>query len=134
MVFQKILIVDDDMDDFEILRGALESIPAAPTIGYAENGEKALDTLNRYGQSDNLPELIVLDLNMPLKNGTETLRSLKADPRFRHIPVIIYSTSINPLEANKCMQLGALSYITKPISHEESVETAKLFQSICEKR
>jgi CheY-like chemotaxis protein len=60
------------------------------------------------------------------------LRKLKGDERFKNIPVIIYSTSINPLEMEKCMQLGAHSYITKPISIKESLDTARLFFRFCE--
>ena len=73
----------------------------------------------------------VLDLNMPKMNGTDTLKNIKSDPRFSNIPVIIYSTSINPLEKEACMLLGAHSYITKPLSFTESLDTAKLFLKLC---
>lgn len=124
----KILMVDDDADDRDIIRFSMESINASDTIGFAEDGEQALTIL----QDDDIalspvPQLIVLDLNMPRMNGTETLRSLKQDERLKNIPVIIYSTSINPFEKEKCMELGAHSFITKPISYQESLEIANAF-------
>jgi len=64
---------------------------------------------------------------------TQTLSKIKNDNRFKEIPVIIYSTSINPLEKEKCILLGAHSYITKPVSFEESIETAKIFLQFCQK-
>lgn len=68
---------------------------------------------------------------MPKLNGTETLRRIKNDTRFKDIPVIIYSTSINPLEKEKCLLLGAHSYVTKPVSFKESMDTAKQFFDFC---
>jgi CheY-like chemotaxis protein len=68
---------------------------------------------------------------MPRLNGTQTLSKLKDDKRFKDIPVIIYSTSINPLEKEKCMSLGAQAYITKPISFNESKNTIQLFLQYC---
>ena len=110
----------------------MELEQAHNTIYFAENGEQALELLDKNYNVAEVPCLIVLDLNMPKMNGTQTLGNLKSDERFKHIPVIIYSTSINPLEKEKCMQLGAHSYITKPISFKESTETAKVFLQFCD--
>jgi CheY-like chemotaxis protein len=90
-----------------------------------------LSILHEGYRPDNHTSLIILDLNMPRLNGTETLRQLKNDDRFNNIPVIIFSTSINPLEKEKCMLLGAHSYITKPVSLKESMDTAKAFLQFC---
>lgn len=128
----RILLADDDPEDRELIRDAMDSVAAAHMIRFAENGEQALDILSREYQFAGSPCLIVLDLNMPRKNGTETLRQLKNDSRFRSIPVIIFSTSINVLEKEKCMKLGAHSYITKPISHKECMDTANAFLKFCE--
>jgi CheY-like chemotaxis protein len=127
----KILLVDDDPDDRAIVKDALAKLNAANTICCAENGEVALGLLNDNANAIHSLCLIVLDLNMPKMNGTQTLKNLKSDKRFQHIPVIIYSTSINPLEKEKCMMLGAHSYITKPISYRESMDTAQLFLDLC---
>ena len=129
----KILVVDDDNEDMVIIREAMEMIHADDNLMlFAENGEKALQLLDvNFISGIAVPCLIVLDLNMPKMNGTQTLENLKADQRFRDIPVIIYSTSINPFEQAKCVSLGAHSYITKPLSVKESLETAQVFLDFC---
>ena len=128
---QKILLVDDDPEDRAIMKEVIEYCPGKEMYSFAHNGEEALSSLEGSYQSGDLPSLIVLDLNMPRMNGTEVLSVLKSDQRFRDIPVIIYSTSINLLEKEKCMNLGAHSYIAKPVSLSESIETATLFSQYC---
>jgi CheY-like chemotaxis protein len=128
---RKILLVDDDPEDRDIIKYAMELAKADDIIYFAENGEQALEILDKNYDAAEIPCLIVLDLNMPKMNGTQTLGNLKSDARFKDIPVIIYSTSINPLEKEKCMNLGAHSYITKPVSFKESTETAKVFLEFC---
>ncbi len=98
---------------------------------FADNGEHVLDILEKNNSASLSPCLIVLDLNMPKINDTQTRSRLKKDQRFQHLPVIIYSTSINPLERERCLILGAHAYITKPISFQESLETAKTFLQFC---
>jgi CheY-like chemotaxis protein len=127
----KILLVDDDPEDRAIMQEAIELAPGKDTFWFAENGEDALSKLETFYLSGHLPCLIVLDLNMPRMNGTQTLSFLKADQRFCDIPVIIYSTSVNLLEKEKCMRLGAHSYIVKPVSFKESLDTATLFNQFC---
>lgn len=129
---RNILLADDDADDRSIMFDAMQLLNAGDVMLFAENGEHALHLLEKQFTEAALPDLIVLDLNMPKLNGTATLSILKEDPRFEDIPVIIYSTSINPLEKEKCLLLGAHSYVTKPISFQESMETAGLFLSVCE--
>ena len=131
MLAGKVLLVDDDDEDKFIIKDAMDSLDAGDNMWYANNGEHALEILFSNFSNAVMPCLIVLDLNMPKMNGTQTLIRLKEDKRFMHIPVIIYSTSINRLEKEKCMNLGAHSYITKPISFNESLETAQLFLNFC---
>ena len=128
-----ILLADDDPEDRLIIQEAMEQVHPGKVLSFVENGEQVLETLDRNTARKYFPCLIVLDLNMPRMNGTQTLSHLKSDERYKSIPVIIYSTSINPLEMEKCMQLGAHSYVTKPISIQESIDTAKLFFDFCEK-
>lgn len=130
----KILLVDDDPEDRSIIIDALTDLDASDSISCAENGEVALASLDQFAKLNSFPCLIILDLNMPKLNGTQTLQRLKADPRFDKIPVIIYSTSINPLEREACMNLGAELYITKPTSYHESLEIAKMFLEMCKER
>lgn len=125
-------MVDDDPEDRLIFEDAFRELEADIEVRFAESGEKALAILQENFLSGALPRLIVLDLNMPRMSGTEVLAKLKKDERFKNIPMVIYSTSINPLEREKCMRLGAHSYITKPISYTQSIETVKLFLQLSE--
>ena len=126
----KIILADDDIDDRIIIQDAIDSLYASIEILYANNGEQVWNMLQENIDSI-LPCLIVLDLNMPKMNGTETLHKLKTDERFKNIPVIIFSTSINPIEKEKCLLLGAHSYITKPVSFKEAREIAMTFLQFC---
>ena len=133
MQVRKILLADDDEEDISVMRDAMTLLNVNDIIWPALNGELAWNILQKNFESSLIPCLIVLDLNMPKMNGTQTLSKIKNDNRFKEIPVIIYSTSINPLEKEKCILLGAHSYITKPVSFEESIETAKIFLQFCQK-
>ncbi len=133
MQVRKILLADDDAEDISVMRDAMTLLNVNDIIWPALNGELAWNILQKNFESSLIPCLIVLDLNMPKMNGTQTLSKIKNDNRFKEIPVIIYSTSINPLEKEKCILLGAHSYITKPVSFEESIETARIFLQFCQK-
>ena len=127
----KILLADDDPEDRAMIQDAMEVIDAGEILRFAENGEQVLQILaNEYDRGNHACQ-VVLDLNMPRMNGTETLSKLKNDVRFKNVPVIIFSTSINTLEKEKCMLLGAHSFITKPISYKECLDTARSFHSFC---
>jgi len=128
---RKIFLVDDDADDMAIITDAMSQLDSNQIITYAQNGEAAMNLLLANADNNSYPCLIVLDLNMPKMNGTNTLKNIRKDDRFKGIPVVIYSTSINPLEKEACMSLGAHSFITKPVSFKESIDTAKLFLKIC---
>ena len=128
----KILLADDDPEDRSIIQDAMDENNRPGILQFAENGEQVLAILEKSLHSAGGPCLIVLDLNMPKLNGTQTLRAIKNDERFRHISVIMYSTSINPLEKEKCMELGAHDYLTKPITFTEGMATAKKFLAFCD--
>jgi CheY-like chemotaxis protein len=127
----KILLVDDDPEDRSIIDDGFSAVGAEGIAHYEENGETALQYLESSFQAGNLPCLVVLDLNMPRLNGTQTLKAIKTDERFKNIAVLIYSTSLNPFEKEECMLLGAQSYIIKPISYAESLRTAEYFRDVC---
>jgi CheY-like chemotaxis protein len=124
---KKILLVDDDVEDREIIQDALGELGYHSVMHFEENGEKALAFLESAFDSGSLPSMVILDLNMPRMNGTQTLRQLKTDHRFRDIPVIIYSTSLNRIERDECLALGAHSYVIKPVSYRDTIATAKRF-------
>lgn len=131
MIDCRILMADDDPEDRSIIHDAMEYSAAGGVMQFAENGAQALKMLDEFYENAVLPKLVVLDLNMPKMNGIEALTAIKDDDRFRHIPVIIYSTSINPADQKKCMQLGASAYVSKPISFAESIKTARVFLQLC---
>jgi CheY-like chemotaxis protein len=107
---KKFLLTDDDRDDREMFSEALASI--APDIVYhwAEDGQQALQLL----ASDDKPDVLFLDINMPVMNGWELLHKLKKDNNYNDIPVIIYTTSSEQRDKEIAKDLGALCFVTKP--------------------
>ena len=124
-----ILIADDDEDDRLLTKDALEENRVINDLRFVEDGQELLDYLRGEGQFKNLdcprPGLILLDLNMPRKDGRQTLAELKADPRFKSIPVVILTTSKAEEDMIKGYDLGAASYISKPVNFEDMVELMK---------
>lgn len=124
----EILVVDDDSEDHLILTEYFRDAGKVECLLFLENGVKALEYLEA-SESSNLPKLIVLDLNMPILNGTQTLFKIKQNPKLKHIPVIIYSTSNNDHERRKCSNFGAVDYIVKPMTLEEGETMVKKFMT-----
>lgn len=114
----KILLAEDDGDDkrffFDFLknRHTLELLPAK------DNGEELINYLQNVTDEALLPDAVILDQNMPKCNGLDTLSRLKADARFKHIPVMIYSTFIDNQLRQRAMQAGAILVASKPSSQE----------------
>ncbi|MBA4156820.1 MAG: response regulator [Gemmatimonadetes bacterium] len=122
-----ILIADDDADDRMLAREALEEARLANTLYFVEDGEELMDYLLRRGRymdpaSSPRPGLILLDLNMPRKDGREALSEIKADPELRRIPVVILTTSKAEEDIFRTYDVGANSFITKPVTFEGLVE------------
>lgn len=127
----KILLADDDPEDRQIMAETFGELELSEIIHFVDNGESAIDYLDQIENGQLLPTLIILDLNMPRLNGTQTLKALKNNQRYKHIPVIIFSTSVNGIEMNECMKSGAASYVVKPVTYKECKETAKNFYDYC---
>lgn len=106
-----ILLADDDRDDTEMFCEALIDIDQDVICHCAENGSEVLKILENQ---DQLPGVIFLDLNMPIMNGWECLKKLKADERYKEIPVIMISTSSHKNDLETASQQGALCYFVKP--------------------
>jgi CheY-like chemotaxis protein len=115
-----LLVAEDDLDDQLILEECLADCGYDDCIHFVKNGKKVMEYLDGLKQDTELPKLIVLDLNMPILNGTQTLFELKQNSRYTKIPVVVYSTSDNEHEKRKCMNFGAVDYLVKPISIAES--------------
>jgi PAS domain S-box-containing protein len=116
-----IFIVEDDPDDREIIARAFAEVAPEFTVTILNDGKVLVDHLRRFPEIE-LPSLIVLDYNMPLMNGLETLKMLELDGRFNKIPKIIYSSSSQNYIKNLCYSTSAKAYITKGISIDEIKE------------
>jgi CheY-like chemotaxis protein len=123
----KILIGEDDFEDQFILQEYFQDNGINEVVAFEKNGKKIIEYLEHLKSGEDLPSLIVLDLNMPILNGTQTLFELKQHSRFNKIPVIIYSTSDNDHEKRKCLNFGAVEYLVKPISVDEGDRMIKKF-------
>jgi CheY-like chemotaxis protein len=125
-----ILIADDDPEDRMLIKEALEESRLTNKIEFVENGEELLDYLQNKGKYTDkdkypVPGLILLDLNMPKKDGREALKEIKADPHLRVIPVIVLTTSKAEEDVLKTYDLGVSSFITKPVTFSALVDVMK---------
>jgi CheY-like chemotaxis protein len=107
----RILLIDDDEDDRDLFAAAVQETSPEHLCETAVNGQEGLKLLEEMSE---LPDLIFLDLNMPLMHGFECLRLLKEHVVWRDIPVIIYSTSSNRADVERAAELGASAYLSKP--------------------
>lgn len=126
----KILLAEDDPDDRLLLQEALIEGRLANQLTYVEDGEELLDYLYRRGKygdgSASRPGLILLDLNMPRLDGREALRVIKADPELRQIPVVVLTTSKAEEDVLRSYDLGANSFITKPVTFQSMVDLMRI--------
>ena len=115
-----ILIAEDDSDDRFLLQAAFDENGFKDKLYFVENGVEVLEYLQKQLQDgvNSFPRFILLDLNMPKKDGREVLKDLKQHPELKKIPVVIFSTTNNEQEMRRCYELGANSYITKPNSFD----------------
>ena len=122
-----ILMADDDADDRTLTKEALEEGRLMNEIRFVENGEELLEYLRRQGRfappaEAPRPGLILLDLNMPRKDGRAVLKEIKSDPELRTIPVVVLTTSKADEDVYRSYDLGVNSYIVKPVTFEALVD------------
>ncbi|MBN2651793.1 MAG: response regulator [Spirochaetales bacterium] len=110
----EILIVEDDDGHAELIREGLEDVGFCNPIQRFKNGLKAWEFLNKETISSH-NYLILLDINMPVMNGIEFLKKVKAEEKFKNIPIIMLTTTDDPREVKECYNLGCNFYVTKPI-------------------
>ncbi len=125
-----ILIADDDADDRMMAKEALDESRLANDLRFVEDGEELMDYLhrrNKYQRPADAPRpgLILLDLNMPKKDGREALKEIKDDAELRQIPVVVLTTSKAEEDIYRTYNLGVNSFITKPVMFESLVEVMK---------
>lgn len=121
-----LLIIDDDEDDQYLLKFAFEEESTMYKFSFGSNGKEGLELIQKAAVT---PDLILLDLNMPLMNGFEVLARIRASPPYCHIPVVILTTSANSDDIIKAYQLGANSFVTKPYNSQSFRKLAKSIQS-----
>lgn len=109
--FNNIFLADDDCDDVEFFQYVLEKICPGCNLRVFANGQ---DLVEKLHNANTIPDIVFLDVNMPVMNGLEALEIIKKLPAFVSVPVIVYSTSANGNDVGKAMQLGAGSYVVKP--------------------
>jgi CheY-like chemotaxis protein len=122
-----ILMADDDPDDRQLTKEALIEGRLINEIRFVENGEEMMDYLRRTGRyappaESPRPGLILLDLNMPRKDGRTVLKEIKSDPALRTIPVVVLTTSKADEDVYRSYDLGVNSYIVKPVTFEALVD------------
>lgn len=127
-----ILIAEDDRDYYRIMQESFEAAAIPTRLAWVEDGDVCLNYLLREGkfstqQETSPPDLILLDLNMPRKNGFDTLTELKKHPTLRAIPVVIMTVSRSQEDIYLSYLLGAASFITKPIGFQPLTEMVKSF-------
>jgi CheY-like chemotaxis protein len=126
----EVLMADDDADDRLMTAKAFREHRASCRLRFAEDGEELMDYLHHRGKYADAaafptPALILLDLNMPKKDGREALREIKSDRALRTIPVVVFTTSHSEVDVVASYGLGASSYITKPVTYQDLVEVMK---------
>lgn len=121
-----IMITDDDPDDRLLAKEAFSDNNLQNPLIFTEDGEDLMDYMfkrNKYaGQELPMPDIILLDLNMPKKDGREVLMELKTDHAFKRIPVVVFTTSRSEEDIATTYDLGVNSYITKPVSYDSLVK------------
>ncbi len=124
-----ILVADDDADDRMMIQDALRENRLANDLHFVEDGEDLMDFLRRKGKYTGAqsprPGLILLDLNMPRKDGREALKEIKSDPELRGIPIVVLTTSKAEEDVYRTYNLGVNSFITKPVTFDSLVSITR---------
>jgi len=118
------LVAEDDPDDRLLIKEAFEELRLANPVAFAEDGVELMEYLRREDQA--LPGLVLLDLNMPRKDGREAIAEIKADEDLKHLPVVVLTTSDAETDICRTYKLGANSYIRKPVSFDGLIEVIKV--------
>ncbi|HCT84177.1 MAG TPA: response regulator [Candidatus Margulisbacteria bacterium] len=127
----EILLIEDNPGDVRLTREVLKESNARNKLSVASDGEEAMDFLYKRGKYSEapVPDLILLDLNLPKKDGREVLAEIKNDKDLKRIPVIVLTTSRNQKDIINAYQLNANCYITKPVDLEQFIKVIKGIES-----
>ncbi|MFO7656417.1 MAG: response regulator [Bacteroidales bacterium] len=119
-----ILLIEDNPMDVDLTIRAFKKRNITNPIQVARDGEEAVGFIKRWGQGETFPVVILLDLKLPRIDGLEVLRIIKSNPEYRTIPVVVLTTSSNNSDMKMAYDLGANSYIVKPVNFEKFIEVA----------
>ena len=123
-----ILLAEDDEDDQELIRMAFSKVTTDYKFEIVSNGQELLQALANH---NNLPCLIILDLNMPVLNGIQTLAVLNSNPKFEKVPKVIFTTSDHGDNKNRSLSSGAVDYFVKPSNMKDFIATAEKMLTYC---
>jgi CheY-like chemotaxis protein len=125
----QILVAEDDADDRELLLEAFQETNKSLELVFVHDGLELLEYLHKTGRYQQsaplLPNLILLDFNMPKKDGREVLKQIKQNPELAHIPVLVLSTSQSDDDVTRAYQLGGNGFITKPATYKKMLSMAE---------
>jgi len=119
----EILLVEDNPGDVRLTKEALKEGKVLANLNVARDGEEAMEWLRQPGRK--LPDLVLLDLNLPRKDGREVLQEIKADPKLKAIPVVVLTTSAAEQDIAQAYALHANCYITKPVNLEQFIQVVR---------
>lgn len=126
-----ILIAEDDTDDRFLLETAFSECGFQDPILFVQDGVELMDHLvhAQRNNGNRQPALILLDLNMPKKDGREVLKQIKDDPELKKIPIVVFTTTRNEHDIKRCYELGANSYVVKPVSYDELLKVVSFIRN-----
>ena len=129
-----ILIAEDDEDDQFLISSAFKEVSGDVSLIFVENGIELIDHFSKFdaGVISSLPSLLIVDLNMPRKNGKEAISELKNKDYFNSFPTIIFSTTGNEIEKNKCRDLGINDFFVKPSDYNVLLTIVSKFRQLAE--
>ncbi len=124
-----IMLVEDNQSDQVMVERALEDGKIACDLSVSSNGKKALESLKAMVLSDTLPDLILMDINMPVMDGKQTLQEIRADLELKHLPVVMLTTSNRDIDILESYRLGVNAYLTKPVLDSEFIKTIQQLEN-----
>ena len=125
MISPDIFYVEDDQDFAFIMQYAVKEVKDDLVVRIVEDGTEAMQMLDNYVETQQKPRLILLDLNLPGLSGIDLLKRIKEIPYFKYVPVILFSTSDDPIDVKRSLEFGANAYLTKPDGYSNLITCIK---------
>lgn len=127
------LLFEDDLGDAGLIQEAVSQAGLVCQWNHADNGERALGLIERVAADDLQAALVIVDINLPRRDGKELLRTMRANTRFNEIPIIVATGSLNPREREEALALGANGFFNKPSSYEAYMELGGLVKNLLQR-